>query len=132
MYLKKRCTECTKYIHRMDFNKDPDHFDGLEKVCKFCIEKKEEEEEDSKEWIGIKSEISREDSILGIKNIDEFTRKVSTTIQQIDKKTGEVIAEYDTPILAGEGIERDPTSIRNVIKGRSKSAYGFFWKYKTI
>lgn len=56
--------------------------------------------------------------------------RLARTIVQIDKE-GNVIKEYSSilEICQAFNIERGD-NIRNVLKGKQKTAYGFFWKYK--
>lgn len=56
--------------------------------------------------------------------------RFARTIVQMDKE-GNVIKEYGSilEICQAFNIERGD-NIRNVLKGRQKTAYGFFWKYK--
>ena len=65
-------------------------------------------------------------------NADEIIRKAKeiNTIQQLDKERN-VVKEYHTKdeIRAAFNVDRID-NILNVIKGRQKSAYGFFWRYK--
>ena len=66
-------------------------------------------------------------------NAQEIIRKAreGKIIQQLDKE-GTVIREFDNwdEIREHFNIIRID-NILNVIKGRQKSAYGFFWRYKT-
>jgi len=63
------------------------------------------------------------------KQIIEETR-LGKAIVQLDKE-GNVIKEYGSilEICQAFNIERGD-NIRNVLKGKQKTAYGFFWKYK--
>lgn len=56
--------------------------------------------------------------------------RLARTIVQIDKE-GNVIKEYGSilEICQAFNIERGD-NIRNVLKGKQKTAYGYFWKYK--
>ena len=56
--------------------------------------------------------------------------RLARTIVQIDKE-GNIIREYSSilEICQAFNIERGD-NIRNVLKGKQKTAYGFFWKYK--
>ena len=63
------------------------------------------------------------------KQIIEEVRKAKAIVQ-IDKE-GNIIKEYSSilEICQAFNIERGD-NIRNVLKGKQKTAYGFFWKYK--
>ena len=63
------------------------------------------------------------------KQIIEETRKAKSIVQ-IDKE-GNVVKEYGSilEICQAFNIKRG-NNIRNVLKGKQKTAYGFFWKYK--
>lgn len=54
----------------------------------------------------------------------------ASTIVQIDKE-GKVVREYTSllEICQAFNVPR-PDNVRNVLNGKQKSAYGFFWKYK--
>jgi GIY-YIG catalytic domain. len=56
--------------------------------------------------------------------------RLARTIVQMDKE-GNVVKEYGSilEICQAFNIERGD-NIRNVLKGKQKTAYGFFWKYK--
>ena len=56
--------------------------------------------------------------------------RLAKAIVQLDKE-GNVIKEYGSilEICQAFNIERGD-NIRNVLKGKQKTAYGFFWKYK--
>lgn len=56
------------------------------------------------------------------------TRKIS--IYQIDIKTNEIINEFSSMKEAGRFLGNNANGITEVIKGRSKTAYGFKWKVK--
>lgn len=53
-------------------------------------------------------------------------------VVQLDKVTGEVIAEYLTVIKAEKVTGTASSSIIKVCKGKAKSAGGFCWEYKKI
>lgn len=78
----------------------------------------------------------REDEICRFveENADQILRegKEGKIIQQIDKN-GNVVGEYVTKeqICEAFNIVRID-NITNVLKGRQKSAYGFFWRYKPV
>jgi hypothetical protein len=63
------------------------------------------------------------------KQIIEEVRKAKAIVQ-IDKE-GNIIKEYSSilEICQAFNIERGD-NIRNVLKGKQKTAYGYFWKYK--
>lgn len=58
--------------------------------------------------------------------------KYGEKILQIDKKTGKVIRDWSSSYEAArnlfEGRSVDPSSIREVVLGKRKSAHGFFWR----
>lgn len=43
---------------------------------------------------------------------------------------GNVIAEYNSAVEAGKAIGGNPTAIRAAARGKSKTSFGFKWKYK--
>jgi hypothetical protein len=48
----------------------------------------------------------------------------------ICKETGEVLKEFDSIKEASSSFGKERgTAITNCLSGRSKSAYGYFWKY---
>lgn len=67
-----------------------------------------------------------------MENSAEIIRKArqGKIIQQIDKE-GNVVHEYESPndIMGAFNI-RSMNNITNVLKGKQKTAYGFFWRYK--
>ena len=60
--------------------------------------------------------------------------RVSKAVEQIDKKTGEVIAVFKNTHCAADSINEYARhqSIRNVCheKPGCHSAYGYFWRYQ--
>ena len=65
-------------------------------------------------------------------NADDILRrsKKGKIIQQLDKN-GNVLREFlsNTQICEAFGILRTD-NIDNVLKGRQKTAYGYYWRYK--
>lgn len=49
----------------------------------------------------------------------------------IDKETNEIVKEFDSVADANEylGKDRNSNNIRSCLEGRTKSAYGYIWKY---
>lgn len=61
----------------------------------------------------------------GIKKASE---KISMKIQQIDFKTGEIIAEYASQREASRATSIDQKGISNTIAGKYKQSGGFIWR----
>lgn len=55
------------------------------------------------------------------------------SVEQLDRKTGEVVATHDSVYAAAEAlnIAGGAGNINRVANGKAKSAYGFGWRYKT-
>lgn len=55
-------------------------------------------------------------------------------VEQLDRKTGEVLAEHDSVYAAAAALEipGGAGSINKAANGKLKSAYGFKWRYKLI
>lgn len=53
-------------------------------------------------------------------------------VEQLDRKTGEVVAVHDSAYAAADalGATGGASSINKVANGKAKSAYGFVWRYK--
>ena len=59
-----------------------------------------------------------------------YKRSKGRIIQQIDTE-GNVVKEYTSNKEVAEALNLARIdNVLNVLKGRQKSAYGFFWKYK--
>lgn len=63
-----------------------------------------------------------------LRGIDHAIQKISMKVQQIDIKTGQVIAEYSSQREAARRIGVNQKSISNVIKGKQKTAGGYIWR----
>lgn len=66
-------------------------------------------------------------------NIDkelDIRLKKSNVIQMLNKNTGELIEEFENQDVARERFNSKSGAINNCLKGRSKTAYGYKWKYK--
>ncbi len=55
----------------------------------------------------------------------------SIPVEQIDKITGEVVAEHCSVAEAARSLKRDYTNISACINGNTKTAYGYRWKKKS-
>lgn len=62
------------------------------------------------------------------KGINNAVEKISMKVQQIDTKTGQVIAEYPSQREAARTIGIDQKGISLVVRGKRKTAGGFYWK----
>lgn len=51
-------------------------------------------------------------------------------VLQLNKETLQIIQEFDSALDAGKFLNKAPTAITKVCKGKSNYAYGFKWKYK--
>lgn len=74
--------------------------------------------------------------VMGLKQATkEFLRMANVKrkrIRQIDKQTGETIAEYPSALAAAQYLERDQGNITRAALGLYKTAYGFKWEYIDI
>ena len=61
--------------------------------------------------------------------ISATNKKGAKKVQQINLKTGEVIAEYDSCTLAGKALGISNNGICRVARGERKSCSGYGWKY---
>ena len=54
-------------------------------------------------------------------------------VEQLDRKTGEVVATHDSVYAAAEALNIPGAAgnINRVANGKAKSAYGFGWRYRT-
>ena len=58
--------------------------------------------------------------------------KKKQPVMQIDPNTGEVVAIYESRLLAAIATDTDVASIRKVARGDRKSAGGYAWKNVSI
>lgn len=67
------------------------------------------------------------DEIILQENDDLFNKK----IVMVDKETNEIVKEFDSVADANEylGKDRNSNNIYSCLEGRTKSAYGYIWKY---
>lgn len=66
-------------------------------------------------------------------NIEEKLQerlKKSNVIQMLNKETEEVMREFENQDIAGKSFNSKSGAINNCLKGRSKTAYGYKWRYK--
>lgn len=54
----------------------------------------------------------------------------SIPIYQIDKKTNNIVKEFDAIASAARELQVNPGHICSVCKGKRKTAYGYKWEYK--
>lgn len=52
----------------------------------------------------------------------------NVAVEQIDPRTGEVVAVYSTVLEAAKAVGRIPPSISAVLIGRNKTCAGYFWR----
>ena len=60
--------------------------------------------------------------------ITNAVKKISMKVQQIDPKSGKVVAEYPSQREAARTLNIDQKGISNVIRGKQKTSGGFIWK----
>ena len=51
-------------------------------------------------------------------------------VRMLDKDTREFIQRFDSVLAAGRHLNKHPTNIVVVLRGRKKTAYGFAWEYE--
>lgn len=84
----------------------------------------------------VRNAIGTYSQYLAVRYIREHGRQIvsevqsARTIVQIDKE-GNVVREFSSflEICQAFNVPR-PDNVRNVLKGKQKSAYGYYWKYK--
>lgn len=59
----------------------------------------------------------------------DTNRKYKIPVLQIDSKTGDVLARYESLIAAGTAFGGSYQNINNAAKGIYKQAYGFKWRF---
>lgn len=62
------------------------------------------------------------------RGIVNAVKKISMKIQQIDPKTGSIVAEYPSQREAARILGIDQKGISNAIRGKQKTSGGFIWK----
>lgn len=73
-------------------------------------------------------ESSKARSLGAQKGINKAIKKISMKVQQIDPKTGLVVAEYPSQREAARTVGIDQKGISSVIRGKQKTSGGFIWK----
>lgn len=62
------------------------------------------------------------------KGLSNALKKISMKVQQIDSKTGEIIADFPSQREAARATNVNQKGISNVIRGKQKTAGGYIWK----
>lgn len=111
MRVRKVCRGCDNLILMLDFENSKSHPDNKDVICKMCRG----------------SETVEGDAV------DELTKEKDSSkkqIEQVDRKTGEVIDTWDSIKLAAAELGKGHAIIGKALRGKSKSAHGFHWRYK--
>lgn len=66
------------------------------------------------------------------KEFQDITNAKRKRICQIDKQTGETIAEYPSVLAAAQSLGRDQGNITRAASGQYMTAYGYKWEYIDI
>ena len=53
-------------------------------------------------------------------------------VRMLDKETREFIRRFESVASAARHLNKDPTNIGAVLRGRQKTAYGFVWEYEPV
>lgn len=94
-----------------DFDINEKYPDKKDRVCKRCKEGIAEEASDRTEEVGAKKNDLK-------------------IIEQLDRETGGVIDTWESIKLAAAGLKKGHAIIGKALRGKSKSAHGFHWRYK--
>ena len=110
----------TVYVHRLvAFT-----FLGNPPPDKPCVDHKNANTHDNRvenlEWVSQKENVNRSTKITS------HAKRVC----QHDLKSGELIRTFDSVKEAATSIDTVPSNISRVLKGKNKSAGGYFWKYE--
>lgn len=62
------------------------------------------------------------------KGLSNALKKISMKVQQIDPKTGRIVAEFSSQREAARAVNIDQKGISNTIRGKQKTAGGYIWK----
>ena len=58
-----------------------------------------------------------------------YKGSVKAPVYQIDKKTNQIIAEYESASAAARAVGGDNSAIVKVCKGKIPSCFGYLWRY---
>ena len=88
------------------------------------------DEDVSKKIRSEKIKLAKTGSKMNIKNIDDYRRKHSHFCVEKYSLTGEKIGEYKSAYEAAREVSGSPTAIYSCCNGKTKTAFGYVWKYK--
>lgn len=126
MRIRKKCECCNKLTLMREFEEDLTTPDRRSGICKQCTEASEECSESET----ISEEVVVENVSVDLQVETKQKTKEGRRVLQVDLTTNKIINTYDTPALAGAAIGQSPVTIRSVLRGSGKSAFGFGWKFE--